>query len=88
MGTVHPKEKDAHKVFLSRGKEKKKKITVVRHLVTGRGMSQSFGDAGKDETDSFKATGVLDTERSAQMRGPAGGGGRTTVTKEVGGVER
>ena len=88
MGTAHPKEKDAHKVSLSRGKGKKKKITVVRHLVTGRGMSQCFGTPGRTKLTRFKATGVLDTERSAQMRGPAGGGGRRTVTKEVRGAER
>ena len=56
--------------------------------MTGRGMSQSFGTPGRTKLTRFKATGVLDTERSAQMRGPAGGGGRRTVTKEVRGAER
>lgn len=87
MGTVHPKEKDTNKVFLSRGKKKKKKFTLVRHLVTRRGMSQSSGTPGRTKLTRFKATGVLDTERRAQMRGPAGGGGHRTVTKEVRGDE-
>ena len=51
-------------------------------------MSQSSGTPGRTKLTLFKVTGVLDRERSAQMRGPEGGGGFRTVTKVIRGEER
>ena len=86
-GTLHPREKD-NKQGLSPQGEGKNQITLVRHLVTWRGVSQSFGTPGRTKLTRFKATGGLDIDRSAQMRGPKGGGGHRTVTKGVRGEER
>ena len=58
------------------------------HLVTWRGVSQSSETPGRTKLTLFKVTGVLDRERSAQMRGPEGGGGFRTVTKVIRGEER
>ena len=63
-------------------------ITLVRHLVTWRGVSQNSGTPGRTKLTRFKVTGALDIERSAQMRGPEGGRGFRTVTKVVTGEER
>ena len=51
-------------------------------------MSQNSGTPGRTKLTRFKVTGALDIERSAQMRGPEGGGGFRTVTKVVRGEER
>lgn len=72
MGTVHPKEKDTNKVFLSRGKKKKKKNYSRAPSSDKERYEPEFWDAGKDETDSVQGYWSFGHREKGSDEGPGG----------------